>query len=169
MKKHYDSHEKEITEVINFTRKNIGDSCEIDIEFEYGRISHFHTKQHKILRYSYGKEARMYKKELAASIQLTEEKLNIIKQKLKIAGCISIKLTKDPKQPCILGFRRVNLDRYDFVIYSQSLNLQQQNKINNDCSLLFYRDNIVFQFGSGAFGDIHFPQKDEYLQKWSHQ
>jgi hypothetical protein len=90
------------------------------------------------------------------SLELTKKKLNWndktfneLKFKLDNAGCIGI--TSGNPTEVEYGYRALAV--YSYLIFDDNLDKEQQKEYSNDCNLLFYKDNVVLCYGSGAIGD----------------
>ena len=81
--------------------------------------------------------------------------LDSIKYYLDKANCISIK----NGEFATIGFARSGLGKYFYDIFEKNLDTQEQEEFNNGCRYIFYRDNIVLEYGGGAVGAQCFPDK----------
>ncbi|MDD3281435.1 MAG: hypothetical protein PHC83_07670 [Bacteroidales bacterium] len=90
-------------------------------------------------------------------INWTKEKLFQIKSFLKDANCISI----ENGEPTTIGFARSGMGKYSYKIFNQNLNTEQIEKYNDGCNYIFYKENIVLEYGGGAMGPQCFPDETE--------
>jgi len=70
---------------------------------------------------------------------------------LEAANCISIVRTRNYYS---VGFQRSLMSKYYYQIYDHPLSYELQQDNTNDCNLLFYKDNVVLEYGSGAVGSF---------------
>jgi len=85
----------------------------------------------------------------------TNETLLNIKNLLKDADCISIENGINTK----IGFARGGMGLYSYLIFNNNLSLKQIGEYNNGCEYIFYKENIVLQFGGGAIGPQCFEKE----------
>ncbi|MBD5387588.1 hypothetical protein HDR70_06870, partial [bacterium] len=64
-----------------------------------------------------------------------------------------------------LLFRRIGMGMYSFRFYDHPLSLEQQDSLNLKENLIVFNDSTVFEYGSGAFGSLDFPDKEKFLEK----
>ncbi len=95
------------------------------------------------------------------SLKLIKEKLNWtdktfnnLKNKLDNVDCIGI--TSGNPTEIEYGYRALAV--YSYLIFNENLDKEQQEKYSNDCNLLFYKNNVVLKYGSGAIGDDCNPE-----------
>lgn len=122
--------------------------------------------------YNYVEEPQTdYEKEYGGetkSLKLIKEKLNWtddtfkkVKLQLDNANCISVR----NGNICEIGFQRSFLSKYHYLVFDEPLNEQQQEQYSNDCTLLYYKDNIVLTYGSGAIGSLCTPEFQRAKEK----
>ena len=87
---------------------------------------------------------------------MDRSKLEKLRASLVKANCISI----DNRQPVEVGFARSGMGKYYYLIFDSNLTAKQINDYNNDCEYIFYKDNIVLMYGSGATGSLCFPYEE---------
>jgi hypothetical protein len=80
----------------------------------------------------------------------------IIKNALQKANCISI----TNGEPSEIGFARSGMGKYFYSLFSRPLTLNQITEYNDKCTYIYYKRNIVFQYGGGAAGSQCFPDKN---------
>ena len=90
-------------------------------------------------------------------INWNKENLFQIKSFLKDANCISI----ENGEPTTIGFARSGMGKYSFKIFNQNLDDHQIEKYNDGCNYIFYKDNIVLEYGGGVMGPQCFPDETE--------
>jgi hypothetical protein len=79
-----------------------------------------------------------------------------IKNALHKANCISI----TNGEPSEIGFARSGMGKYFYSLFSTSLTPKQIAEYNDKCTYIYYKKNIVLQYGGGAIGSQCFPDKD---------
>ncbi len=91
---HYCEHERELWTLADYTRSAMDSGAYLDLEFDGDKVEHFHT------RVAGGEFVHRWKTdgpidavEVGATIGLTADEIEGIRQRLKAAGCISISLT----------------------------------------------------------------------------
>jgi len=88
------------------------------------------------------------------SIGWTNEDLNQIKKLLLNANCISIKNGKTAN----IGFARSGMGKYFYSIFEEPLNETQKQEYNDGCQYIYYKDNVVLEYGGGAIGSQCFEK-----------
>jgi hypothetical protein len=82
------------------------------------------------------------------SIGWTNETLIEIKQLLDNANCVSI----ENGEATTIGFARSGMGKYSYKIFEKSLTQKQKDEHNNGCEYIYYKDNVVLEYGGGAVG-----------------
>lgn len=90
--------------------------------------------------------------------------LNDIENTLDDIHCISIAVATSSDEPYEIGFRRILLDKYDFIIYPYTLSQEEQERVASFPGNIQYSPHVVFRYNTGAIGNWNFPGKEEYLQ-----
>jgi hypothetical protein len=96
--------------------------------------------------------------ELDSLLNLTPLKrkdLQELKKYLDKAHCISVSNRREFE----IGFARSGMGKYSYLIFDKPLTRAEQEKYNNGCEYIFYKDNIVLEYGGGAVGPQCFPDK----------
>lgn len=86
--------------------------------------------------------------EVLKSIGWTNEELNQIKQLLLNANCTSIENGK----MTTIGFARSGMGKYFYKFFEEPLNEIQKQEYNNGCQYIYYKENVVLEYGGGAIG-----------------
>lgn len=86
--------------------------------------------------------------DIISSLGWTEDTLTEIKNLLDTANCISVKNGDITN----IGFARSGMGKYSYKIFEQKLSENQIEEYDNGCEYIFYRDNIVLEYGGGAIG-----------------
>jgi hypothetical protein len=89
-------------------------------------------------------------------IHIERNKLEKLRSSLVKANCISV----DNKHPTEVGFKRSGMGKYYYVIFDHNLTSSEIKQYNNGCEYIYYKDNIVLMYGSGAIGSQCFPYED---------
>ena len=89
------------------------------------------------------------------TLNWTNQTLIEIKQLLDSANCISIV----NGEITTIGFARSGMGKYYYMIFDENLTESQKAEYNNGCEYLFYKDNIVLEYGGGAVGSQCFESE----------
>lgn len=92
--------------------------------------------------------------EVLKSLGWANQTLAKIKFLLEKANCISIENGKTTT----IGFARSGLGKYSYKIFDKDLDLKQKEEFNNGCSYIYYKNNIVLEYGGGAVGSQCFEK-----------
>ncbi len=91
---HYCDHERELWDLVDYTRAAMDRGAYMDIEFDGRKVERFHTEtangEHKG---GWSSQGPINPVEIGASIGLNQDEIEGIRQRLKAADCISISLT----------------------------------------------------------------------------
>lgn len=90
---------------------------------------------------------------MLAMLKWTNETLTIIKKLLRDANCISI----ENGQITTIGFARSGMGKYSYLLFDNILTAAQVKQYNDGCSYIYYKNNIVLEYGGGAIGPQRFP------------
>ena len=93
--------------------------------------------------------------EMIESLGWNSDTLLKIKTLLDNANCISI----ENGDKATIGFARSGVGKYSYKIFETDLNEEQKSKYNDSCMYIFYKDNIVLEYGGGAIGPQCFPDE----------
>ena len=95
------------------------------------------------------------------SLEILKEKLNWtdetfveLYKKLDNINCIGISNGKPTEIE--YGFKGMGV--FSYLIFDENLNTALQEKHSDDCSQMFYKDNVVLSYGSGAVGSFCTPE-----------
>jgi len=92
-------------------------------------------------------------KKVLKSLNWSNETLEKIKSLLKNANCISV----DNDEIVTIGFARSGMGLYSFKLFKTALSPEEIIKFNDHCLYIFYKNNIVLEYGGGAVGNQCFP------------
>jgi len=87
---------------------------------------------------------------------LKRNDLQNLKKYLDKANCISV----SNKANFEIGFARSGMGKYSYLIFDKPLSKEEQKKYNNGCEYIFYKTNIVLEYGGGAIGPQCFPDSE---------
>lgn len=88
------------------------------------------------------------------SLNWDEGKVNLLKEKIENANCISI----SNLEPCEIGFKRSGLGMYSFLKYKKPMNDSIMKEYKKSCSYIIYNRNVIFEYGGGAIDSDCFPE-----------
>ena len=143
MQSYYESHKAELDSLCNYARSIVNDGYDYHVEFEDGV------------------NIRSLQKEMG----IDDKELKELKNRLDALGCFSVYVPSENNGPIEIGFRRVSMSAYYFVIFPDSMGEENYRNYMNDVGYIPYNHRVVFEYGSPAFGDTTFPGRVEYLKK----
>ena len=158
MAEHYDQKEAEFSELQDFIQSNLPDSSGVHIEFtNEEELNIFHVKNREVSENNWNirRESDKYDS-LLMVIGWTDSLVSICYQKLQNIDCISISSYSNQKTD--FGYKRDGMGIYYYLVHASNLSEKSEDKYW-PCSAIYYRDNVVFEYGSGAFGSTCFPNK----------
>ncbi len=120
----------------------------IDLKMEDTLNKQWNLEQEWNLEYSSKKLAHMLTR--LGWINTTLEK---IKKLLADAKCVSI----ENGIITTIGFARSGMGKYFFKLFDSDLTDEQIKEYRNGCTYIFYKKNIVLEYGGGAAGSQCFP------------
>lgn len=94
-------------------------------------------------------------KEILRKIGWENSVLSIIKTLLDRANCISIENGKINT----IGFARNGMGKYSYKIFEHELDDNEKKEYNDGCNYIYYKDNVVLEYGGGAIGSQCFPDE----------
>jgi len=178
----YESKKQEITQLYEYVNEITADDRYFSIEFESDKkIEYFfvtvkridsltgHTTYTNIVADGdYNKGDANYNLDIKSKnvdnlldeLGWTRNELKTLKQKLDNANCISVESGECARciygrkigYPMIIGYKRVGLGKYFYNIFSQELSDSLKNQYNDGCRYIFYKDNVVLEYGGGLLG-----------------
>ncbi|MCC6724221.1 MAG: hypothetical protein IT258_06885 [Saprospiraceae bacterium] len=120
----------------------------IDLNIKHINNEERDFKQEWNLEYNSKTLAQMIK-----PLAWTNETLNTLKELLAGANCISI----ENGNITTIGFARSGMGKYYFKLFDSDLTSEQIKQYNDGCTYIFYKKNIVLEYGGGAIGSECFP------------
>jgi len=146
----YNLKSKEITEVRNYIKTTTPDNKAVMIEFDGNqKLVYFHVTVDDRRDWNYDLLINSPKTDsLLHKLGWTQETLSTLKSKLDNANCISV----ESGEPCTIGYQRSGMGMYHYKIFNQTLNDSLKKQYNDGCTYIYYKDNVVLEYGGGAIG-----------------
>lgn len=69
-------------------------------------------------------------------------------------NCIGI----SNRNPTEIEYGYKGMGAFSYLIFDENLNSELQEKYSDDCSMMFYKENVVLLYGSGAIGSFCTPE-----------
>lgn len=164
-----DSNHNQILVLKNYFNKIVPSGYEIYIEFHPPEImldesidlwvyKKNETNRYDVVFQEWNIELKSSKLDsLLRLTPITRKLLSELKSYLKNANCISIR----NGEICEIGFARSGMGKYSYLIFDKPLNEEEKKEYNNGCTYIFYKENIVLEYGGGAIGTQCFPDKEK--------
>lgn len=143
MQSYYESHKAELDSLCNYSRCIANNGCDYHVEFEDGV------------------NIRSLQKEMG----IDDKELNELKKRLDALGCFSVRVSSENNGAVEIGIRRVSMSAYYFIIFPDSMSNENYKHYLDDVRYIPYNHRVIFEYGSPAFGDMTFPDRDKYLKK----
>lgn len=93
-------------------------------------------------------------KEVKEKLNWTNETFIKIYNKLDNVNCIGITNGKI----CKIEYGFKDMGMFSYLIFDENLSSKLQEKNSDNCTRLFYKDNVVLSYASGAFGSLCTPE-----------
>lgn len=159
LKVEYLKNEKEIEDLIKYFKSIQPKDKSIDIEFKDNRtLSRLKIDYKDSLKSDYMQGNVQVKSlldlEFEKDLHWNEEQIDILKEKLDKANCISI----EDGEPIKIGFKRSGMGMFSFDIF-QKIDTDR-SKFNDGCQYILVNQNLVLEYGGGAIGAQCFPNKN---------
>lgn len=114
----------------------------------------FHVQQNGHFDSNWNLEINSKKADsLLQSIGWTQKDLEILENKLDKANCISVA----NGEPTSIGWQRSGMGKFYYNVFNNNLSDSLIKQFNGGCTHIYYKDNIVLEFGGGAIGPQCFP------------
>ena len=143
----YEEHKVKINEVVQYFDSILPSNSSVHIEFENKDVEIFHLTKNG-MRSNNWSTSEIPVDSLINELGWTKKELYTLRQKLKDANTISIA----GGERIHLGWFRTGPAMYGIEIHPEKLNPNEIEMNNDSCNSLFYKDNISFTFGGGAYG-----------------
>jgi hypothetical protein len=156
----YELKKNEIQEIKKFIDSKIPSKTYLSIEFKNNQIEILHLKKNDIYENNWNIPINSKKIDsILSEIGWTKTDLKNLKHKLHNANCISV----SSGSPLTIGWQRSGMGKYFYKIFDQNLNDSIKALYDEGCNYDYYKDNIVLEYGGGAFGRQCFS--DYYAEK----
>lgn len=146
----YNLKTKEIEELRNYINTIVPKNKTVEIEFDGKKtLGIFHVIIDGKYDSNWDIKVNSTKTDtLLQKLGWTKETLFTLKEKLDNANCISV----ENGEPFTVGYQRSGMGMYFYKIFNQPLNDSLKKQYNDGCQYVFYKKNIVLEFGGGAIG-----------------
>ena len=140
----------EINELKNYVKSIVPSDKQVEIEFDGDKtLEIFHVTICNKWDQNWNIEISSQKTDtLLQKLGWTRKTLSTLKDKLDNANCISV----ESGEPCTIGFKRSGMGKYSYKVFDQNLTDSLKYDYNDGCNYIFYKDNIVLEYGGGAIG-----------------
>lgn len=158
MSENYDQQEAGFTEIQNFVHSKLNDSIGVEIEFkDENEFEIFHFKNENGVKNNWHvvRESALYDS-LLQIIGWSDTDISLLYKKLNNIDCISIASYK--KSKTTFGYKRDGMGKYAYLVLDSIIDTNSRERYGN-CSTIFFRDNVIFEYQSGAIGSMCFPDK----------
>lgn len=184
---HYVKHEREIWDAAEYARSAMDSGAWMRLEFDGKQVEMFHTRPAGNTVSNNWREyhgSTLDADSIGKRIGLTHDEIEGIRQRLEAAGCISIELTNygsvdsvtydyfKEKHPVsdvdyiIIGRCRYMMSMYFYDLYKHPMSDTLWNKLLlDDVTSIPICDTMALEYGSPAFGDISYPQRDKIIKQ----
>ncbi|MBC3540321.1 hypothetical protein ACFSC6_02835 [Rufibacter sediminis] len=150
----FEERKTQIIEAKNYFGSIVPKETFVKIEFEKGQLGIFHIKKNGIYQNNWNLDINSKKVDsLLQVLGWTKTELKTLKSKLDKANCISA----ESGNPITIGWQRSGMGMYFYNIFDQNLNDSLISVYNDSCTYIFYKDNVVLEYGGGAIGAQCFP------------
>jgi hypothetical protein len=151
----YEARTDEILELKNYYISILPEGASVTIEFDNDQeLGIFHVKADSIYQSNWNLKIKSPQVDsLLTELNWTTKELKILKEKLDNANCISI----SGKNPVTIGWQRSGMGKFSYNIFDSDLEKGKIEAYNDGCTYIFYKDNIVLEYGGGAIGSQCFP------------
>lgn len=184
---HYVKHEREIWEAAEYARSSMDSGAWMRLEFDGNKVEIFHTKPAGDIVSNNWREHHgpsLDADSIGSRIGLTHDEIEGIRQRLEAAGCISIELTNygsvdsvtsdyskethpvSDVDYIIIGRCRYMMSMYFYDLYRHPMSDTLWNRLLlDDVECIPVCDTMALEYGSPAFGDISYPQRDKIIKQ----
>lgn len=164
METYYEAHKADLDSLARYASRILDDSCSFHLEFENGNVAIFHAWKNGKGSNNWDVESSKVK-ELCELVGIDKQEFRELKKRLDDLECISVAASSNNSEPIEIGFRRVMLSAYFFVVYADSMGNEKYNEYLHRSECIPYNGRIVFKYGSPAFGSMSFPGKQDYMNR----
>ena len=155
----YEKKKEEIAEVKRYFESILPAESIVHIEYENNReLAIFHVKSKNTFESNWRLKINSTKTDsLLRDLNWTKQELKTLKNKLDKANCISI----SSRKPVSIGWKRSGMGMFSYTVFDSELSKEQINDYNGGCMYIYYKDNIVLEYGGGAIGPQCFPREEK--------
>jgi len=159
----YDEHENEIRDLIVYLDSILAKETFVNIAInDLNVIDMFHIKHNGKYENNWNVDINSKKCDsLLLILGWTKNDIKDLKLKMDLANCISISNFNNHT----IGYKMSLMSKFSYKIYDENLNDLQISQFNDQCEKIFYRDNVVLEYGSGATGSICFPERFKKIEE----
>lgn len=159
LKEEYYSKENEIEDLINYYNQIKPKNYSVEIEFKNDKILNRLTvtskDSSKVIFQGWDVDSSILQtKKFKETVGWDEKEIEILKNKLYNADCISV----EEGEPLKIGFKRAGMGMFSFNIF-QEINTDRSG-YNNGCEYILVNRYFALQYGGGAIGAQCFPDKN---------
>lgn len=182
---HYCEHERELWTLADYTRSAMDSGAYLDLQFDGDKVEHFHTRvAGGEFVYRWETAGPIDAVEVGATIGLTADEIEGIRQRLKDLDCFCIALsdyngladdsvTVYGRRRAVrdvdivtIGRKRYGMSAYYYNLYRQPMSDSTWNELLvDDCTRIPVNDTLALEYGSPAFGDICYPCKADIVRR----
>jgi hypothetical protein len=157
----FEERKSELFEAENYFNSIVPDSAYVKIEFENGKLGIFHVRLNGKYNSNWGLDLNSNKADsLFSELEWSKEDVANLKTKLDAANSVSA----ESGEYTTIGWQRSGMGMFFYKIFNEPLSDSLINEYNDGCMYIFYKENIVLEYGGGAIGPQCFPsfyQKNE--------
>lgn len=124
-------------------------NTDVHIEFEGQKLGIFHVTTGE--KYDSNWDVPLHSAKASQLLQRlgwTQQTLVTLQEKLTAANCISV----ESGEPCTIGYQRSGMVMYCYKLFDRPLNDSLKARYNDGCHYIFYKRNVVLEYGAGAIG-----------------
>ena len=175
---HYEAHEAELWELADYTRAAIDSGTTLQLEFEGGKVTMFHTQDGS----HWASSGPLNADSIGATIGLTHDELEGIRRRLQRAGCIRIELgnygsadsvtvygrTRPVRDRDIITIARKRhmMSMYSYQLYRYPMSDSTWNHLlRNGEACIPVSDTLVLLYGSPAYGSVGYPDREGVIER----
>ncbi|WP_339794650.1 hypothetical protein [uncultured Imperialibacter sp.] len=150
----YELRKSELLDVTDYFLSIVPEHSSVTIEFADDEIEIFHLGKGGVYDSNWNLERHSHKTDsLLAELGWTQSTLDELENKLDKANCIYA----SSRYPTTIGWQRSGMGMFFYKIFNENLNDSLVSQYNDSCMYIYYKDNIVLEYGGGAIGPQCFP------------
>ena len=146
----YETHKTSINAVKEYVQSTLPKNKTVFIEFENEHtLSIFHVTIDGNQESNWQVAVKSAKADsLLNLLGWSKTTLTILKSKLDLANCISV----SNGGVFQVGYQRSGMGMYFYNLFDEPLTDSLKAAFNGGCTHIYYKDNVVLEYGGGAFG-----------------